>query len=310
MTPTRRPSSMVSSRQGTSRPAIGTSCALGVTTGKNGRVPGSDCASSLRQFSRRRAARGPSSRNSAHWPSSQLPAAACSGRPRSMASARTSVAISFRVVQSEGAPGQHGLDDSGHHHLVRLPDQPHDRHRLRAQRPMTIAAPLAAVQSGEADQGGRARSGRFRSHRQRPLHPARSLDRVTAEEPESPQAGGEPERGLGIVRDRPAQRGPQVVVLAVDQLRLFDDHPGGPLGVVGDGEVQEVRAMRGLQQQSFTRLVEVLGAELPDRLQLPVPGSLGCPFRDHQRLVDQFGQQVQEFAFGGVAGLRRPPPPR
>ena len=106
---------------------------------------------------------------------------------------------------------------------------------------MPIAAALPAVQPGQADQRGRAGPGRVGRHRQGPLHPARSLDRVPAEEPEPPQAGGEPERGLGIVRARPAQRGAQVVVLAVEQLRLFDDHPGGPFGVVGDGEGQGSR---------------------------------------------------------------------
>ena len=53
--------------------------------------------------------------------------------------------------------------------------------------------------------------------------------------------------------------------------------------------------MRGLQLSGLACPVEVLGAELPDRLQLPVPGPGGGLLRDHQGLVDQFGQQVQQF---------------
>ena len=183
------------------------------------------------------------------------------------------------LVQVEGAPGERGLHEPGHHHLVRLADLPHDRQGLRTERPMPIAAALPAVQSGQADQGGRAGPGRLGRHRQGALDPAGSLDRVTAEEPETPQAGDEPERGLRIVRARPAQSGAQVVVLAIEQLRLFDDHPGGPFGIVGDGEGKEVGAMRGRQLSRLPGPVEVLGAELPDRLQLPVAGPGGWSFR-------------------------------
>ena len=140
------------------------------------------------------------------------------------------------------------LNEPGHHHLVGLADLPHDRQGLRAQRPVPVAATLPAVQSGQPDQRRRARPGRAGRHRQGTLDPARALDEVAAEEPEPPQAGGEPQRGLRIVRAGPAQRRAQVVVLAVEQLGLFDDHSRGPFGVVGDGEGEEVRAVRGRQQ--------------------------------------------------------------
>ncbi|CAH0327825.1 hypothetical protein SRABI128_06500 [Microbacterium sp. Bi128] len=160
---------------------------------------------------------------------------------------------------------------------------------------MPIATALPAVQPGQADQGSRARPGRVGSHRQGTLHPTCSLDRVTAEEPEPPQAGREPERGPGLVGARPAQRSAQVVVLAVEQLRLFDDHPGGPFGIVGFGDGKEVGAMRSRQLSRLTCMIEILLAKLADRLQLPVSGPGAPPFGDHQRLVHQLGQQVEQF---------------
>ena len=105
----------------------------------------------------------------------------------------------------------------------------------------------------------------------------------------------QPERGPGLVGARPAQRSAQVVVLAVEQLRLFDDHPGGPFGIVGFGDGKEVGAMRSRQLSRLTCMIEILLAKLADRLQLPVSGPGAPPFGDHQRLVHQLGQQVEQF---------------
>src|SRR4051812_48121673 len=98
---------------------------------------------------------------------------------------------------------------------------------------------------------------------------------MAPDEPEAPQTGGEAERGLGIMRAGPAQRSAQIVVFAVEHLWLFDHHPHGPLGVMGDGKSKEECAMRGGQLTGLPSMVELLAAELPHRLQLPVARSGG-----------------------------------
>ena len=53
--------------------------------------------------------------------------------------------------------------------------------------------------------------------------------------------------------------------------------------------------MRSRQLSRLTCMVEILLAELADRLQLPVSGPGAPLFGDHQRLVHQLGQQVEQF---------------
>ena len=68
---------------------------------------------------------------------------------------------------------------------------------------------------------------------------------MPANEPEAPQTGDKAQGGLGLMRAGPAQGCAQVVVFAVEELWLFNHHPHGPFGVMGNGKGEEVCAMRG-----------------------------------------------------------------
>ena len=239
--PTRRHISRVSSKHGTSRPLIGTSCMQGVITGRKGRASGSASASSPRHLVNRAAASGPSSRNSAHWPSNQVVAATTSLRPSAEASARRSIASRSASSSLEGRQGQGRVHQPAQHHLVGIAELLRDRERLRAQRPMPIGAALPAVQPGQPEQCPGASPGRAGGAAAR----ARSTQRAPSTKcPRSTQNRHSPAASRialgGSCATRPAQRGAEIVVLQVDDLGMFGDDSVGVFGVVRGGEFQVV----------------------------------------------------------------------
>jgi len=77
-------------------------------------------------------------------------------------------------------------------------------------------------------------------------------------------------------------------VFAVEDFGPFDDYPGGAFWVVFNGQGKKILAVRSREPCGLGCAFEVLLTELPDCLQLPVPGQRrtdrlpGCARARHQ----------------------------
>ncbi len=100
-----------------------------------------------------------------------------------------------------------------------------------------------------------------------------------------------------IVVERPSERGAEVVVVDVEQLRSFDDN-AGPLRILVARQLQEVPAVRGLQRFDLVRGDESLPSELPNGLQKAVAGARTVVVDQQQGLVDQAAEAVQHIRAG------------
>ena len=156
---------------------------------------------------------------------------------------------------------------------------------------------------------GRRIRPRARRERERRGAPPAALGQVAALRPVPAERAGQPQRGLPVVLLlRPAERGPQVIVLVVEPRQ-----PGGRVrarqrggGLLGQGQVPGGVPLPG--RPGFGVGLQFLAAELADRLQHAHPRSARPRRGDrHPQQVagHQAGQAVQHRGLGGAHRLHR-----
>ena len=96
----------------------------------------------------------------------------------------------------------------------------------------------------------------------------------------------------------PAQRGPQVVAVAVQPVQPQLQVGAGEAALAPFGQLQHEVGVPGAGDAG--PLAEVLGGVLADHLEQSVPllGAVGA--RLHERLVDEPGEQLQRVQGAGV----------
>ena len=143
---------------------------------------------------------------------------------------------------------------------------------------------------------------------------ARASRQVAAREPEPGQGAGEAQALLDRLRLRavqhPAQGGAAVVVLPLQAVEPPALGRALQLRLRRLGQRREAGQVAAVDGVRLPARREPLPGVLPQRLQQAEPGvALAVLLGDHQRAVDQPGQQVQDLAGRRERGARPPRPP-
>jgi hypothetical protein len=120
------------------------------------------------------------------------------------------------------------------------------------------------------------------------LQAAPALGQVAALLPEPPQGRGRLQGPAGLAGlDRPGQGGPEVGVLQVAAVQPLALVGSGEVGAGGHGQVQEPAGVAAPGRRQLAGRLQLLPAELADRLQHREPALAGGgPGPGDQRLVD------------------------